>query len=142
WRRRSPGNLRGRCEVEHELAGNWFQQPSFMAEGYPVSGGQRPGLEQRILHARGLFLHSVERLADHRRAYFARAQIAYFFYLEEIEERVLFRGGYQSGSFPTCQLARREPKYTKQVRSTVSVHGSKKLPPTLSGTLLEWAIGN
>ena len=94
-----------------------------MPEGYAAPAGERACFEQRILHARHLLQHGIERLANHRRAYFFRAQVAYFLDLQEIEKRIILGGGNQSGFFPTRQLTRREPQNAKQVRSTISVHG-------------------
>ncbi len=85
--------------------------------------------EQRILHTSYLLLHGFERLTDYRRAHFSRAQIAYFLNLQQIKKGIALGGGYQSGLFPSCQLTRREPQNANQIRSIVSIHGSK-------GTLL------
>ena len=88
-----------------------------------MAGGVGAGLKQGILHARDLLQHGIKRLPDHRRTDFLGAQIANFFDLQEIEKRIAFGGGYQSGFFPIRQLTRREPKDTQQIRSTISVHG-------------------
>src|SRR5713101_3559153 len=81
------------------------------------------GLEQRILHARDLLQHCVERLADYSGPHFSRAKVANLFYLEKVKKGIAFGGGYQSGFFPTRQLTRRDPKDTQSICSSISVHG-------------------
>ena len=104
-----------------------------MPKGNPVSGEERARFQQRIFHTRYLLLHRLQGLADDGRAHFLGAQVANFLYLQEIEERITLGGGYQFGLFPTCQLTRREPQNSKQVRSTVSVHGDMGIPSFIIG---------
>jgi hypothetical protein len=98
-----------------------------MPEGDAVSRAKRTGLEQRILHPGYLLLHGLERLPDDRRTHLAGAQITHFLDLQQVKKGITLGDGYQSGLFPSRQLTRREPKYAKQVCSTVSVHGCKGL---------------
>src|SRR2546428_1243590 len=115
-------------KVEHELAGNGLNQLALMAESDPMMARRKCSrFEQRILHASYLFLHGLERLTNHRRTHFARAQIAYFLNLQPIKKGIALGGGYQSGLFPSCQLTRREPQNANQIRSIVSIHSSKEL---------------
>src|SRR5215475_1823062 len=115
-----------------------------MPERNAVPAGERPRLEQWILHACHLLLHRFKGLANHRRPHLLGTQVTDFFDLQEVEKRVILSGGYQSGFFPTCQLTRREPQDPKQVRSTISVHGCLELLLPLSGSPLcvgKWKPG-
>jgi hypothetical protein len=119
-------------KIEHELAGDRLEQMSLMTESHAVACRKGARLKQGILHAGDLFLHGLKRLPYHGRPYFAGTQIANFLDLQKIKKGILLRGGYQSGFFPTRQLTRREPKYAKQVRSSISVHGFKWTSSVLS----------
>src|SRR5271155_1794454 len=118
-------------EVEHELAGNGLDQFAFVTECNAVSGAEGAGLEQWILHSRSLFLHGLERLADHRGAHFGGAQVSNLFDLQQVKKGIALGGGNQSGFFPTCQLTRREPKNPEQVCSTIAVHGYRELSESI-----------
>ena len=100
---------------------------ALVTEGHPLAGVKCAGFEQRVLHPRDLFLHGFKRLPDDHGPHFARTQVSHFLDLQEIKKRIGLGGGHQSGFFPSCQLARREPQYAKQVRSGVSVHSNWKL---------------
>ena len=131
--------LRGK--VEHELPGDRFDQLALMPKSNPMmASGERSRFEQWILHARHLLLHGLKRLPDHGRADLSGAQIAYFFYLQQVEEGIAPSGGYQSGFFPSCQLARGEPQDANQIRSIVSVHVCKGTLLPLSEKLTNAAI--
>jgi len=121
-------------EIENELARDWLDHFAFVAEGDAAAGAKRAGLEQWILHACCLLLHSLKRLPDHRRPNFMSAEVAHLLDLQEIKKGIAFHGGDQSGFFPTCQLTRREPKYPEQICSTVSVHDNRKRSGSLSGS--------
>ncbi len=67
------------------------------------------GLKQWILHPCCLFLHSHQGFPDNRGPHFAGTEVSDFLDLQQIEKGIAFRGGYQFGLFPSCQLTRREP---------------------------------
>jgi hypothetical protein len=110
-------------EIEHELAGDRFDQSALVAESNAMPGAENARLDQWILHSRSLLLHGIERPPDYRRAHFMSAQVANFLDLQEVKKGIAFGDGYQFGFFPTRQLTRRKPKNPKQICSTVSVHG-------------------
>src|SRR3984957_9146468 len=112
-------------EIEHELSGNRLKQPACMAESHPMPGAKRARLKQWILHSRSLLLHGIERAANDRRFDFAGAQVTNFLDLQQVEKGIALGGGYQFGFFPSCQLTRREPKYSQQLCTTIAVHGCK-----------------
>src|SRR5256712_9044927 len=115
-------------KVEHERAGNGLNQLALMAKSDPMMACRKSSrLEQRVFHTGYLFLHGLERLTNHRRTHFSRAQIAYFLNLQQIKKGIALGGGYQSGLFPSCQLTRPEPQNANQIRSIVSIHSSKEL---------------
>src|ERR1035438_1251872 len=94
-----------------------------MPEGDAAAAAIRAGFEQRIFHARNLFLHGLERLADHGGTNPLRAQIANFLDLYEIEKRILVCSRNQSRLLPGLELARNEPKNTEQLGAAISIHG-------------------
>jgi hypothetical protein len=85
------------------------------------------GFEQRILHARNLFLHGFKRLPDHGRANALRAQVAHFLDLHQIEKGIIFGRRHQSRLLPGLKLARNEPKNAQQVCAAVAIHGCQNL---------------
>src|SRR6266446_6986845 len=87
-------------EIKHELPRDGLQQPPLMPESDAMSALIGAGLEQRILHACNLFLHGFERLPDDGRTNTLGAKIAYFLYLHEIEEGIVFACRYQSCLLP------------------------------------------
>ena len=109
--------------ARHE-PGNRLDDFALMAKGDAVAGGESASFEQRVFHPGDLLLHCFKRLADYRRPHFSCAEITNFFYLQEIEKGIALSSGDQFGFFPSSQLARRDPKDAKQIRSTVSVHGN------------------
>jgi hypothetical protein len=112
-----------------------------MAKSDPMMACRKcSSFEQRIFHTSYLFLHGLEGLPDYRWTHFSRAQIAHFLDLQQIKKRIALGGGYQSGLFPSCQLARREPQNANQIRSIVSIHDSKGTLLVLSGKLMSAAI--
>jgi len=125
-RDRGTGNIVSGGKIEHELAGDRFDQPALVAESNAMPGAEDARLDQRILHSCSLFLHRIKRPPDYRRAHFMSAQVANFLDLQEVKKGIAFGDGYQFGFFPSCQLTRRKPKNPKQICSTVSVHVDKK----------------
>src|SRR5690349_4307288 len=93
-----------------------------MTEGDAMAGGKSARFKQRVFHAGNLLLHGLERLPDDGGAHFTRAQITHLLDLQKVKKGITFGSGYQFGLFPSCQLTRRDPKYAKQIRSTISVH--------------------
>ena len=91
-----------RSKIKHELTRDRFKHLALMTERNPASGIERSRLEQRILHPRRLLLHGRQRFPDHRRAHLARAQVAHFLDLQEVEKGIDFRGGDQSSFFPSA----------------------------------------
>ena len=103
--RRARNYLLFRREVEHKLPGDGLEQLAFVAKCDPVSGEKCARLEQRVFHARHLFLHRLQRLPDHGRAHLLRAQVTDFLDLQEIETRVALRGGVPVRPFPNSPTA-------------------------------------
>jgi hypothetical protein len=109
--RRGGYNFFPRREVHHKLSGDRFQQFALMTKRYPMLvGGRSARFQQRISHARGLLLHGLERLPDHRRAHPHRAQVADFLDLQQVGERIRWGGNDQPRTLPVGQLARGEVK--------------------------------
>ena len=93
-----------RQEVHDELAAHGLHGAALMAEGYPGAEPKSSGFEQRILHARHLLQHGLQRLADDGGTHPLGAQVAHFFELQEIKERIRGRLGYQPSLLPARQL--------------------------------------
>jgi hypothetical protein len=94
-----------------------------MAEAHAMAAGiECAGLEQRILHTRGLLLHRYQRLSNLHWAHMPSAQVADLLYLEEIEKGVALSGGQQPSPLPGCQLPGANPQNSNEVFSTISIH--------------------
>ena len=115
--------LAGR-KVEYELTSDRFQKLSVMTESHPMmTGAECAGFEQRVLHARGLLLHSCQRLANLHWTHMTGTQIADFFHLQEIEKSVALRRREQASPFPSGKLPGVETQNPDKIFSAVSVHG-------------------
>ena len=92
---------------------------------HSAAGSLMSRFKQRIFHSRSLLLHGIERPPNNRRPDFAGTQVANFLDLQQVKKGIALDGGYQFGFFPSCQLTRREPKYSQQLCTTIAVHGCK-----------------
>ena len=106
------------------VLGDGLQELAVMPESHSVmTGAESAGLEQRILHARGLLLHRRQRLANLHRTHMAGAQVAYFFHLKKVEKSVALCRSEQASPFPSGQLPGVEMQNPDKIFSALSVHG-------------------
>jgi len=104
WDRSARDDFLASGEIHYKLSGDGLEEFALVTEGDAVmlGGGGSSGLDQRVTHAGGLLLHGFERLADYGRANPHGAEVANFFDLEQIGERVGRTGRDESC---TLQLA-------------------------------------
>src|SRR5438876_3333755 len=110
-------------EIKHELPGDRLDESSLMPEGNAPSALVSARLEQRILHTGNLLQHGFERLPDHGRSHFLRAQISHLLDLQQIEERVSLGHRDERSLLPRLKLARSDPQDAQQICSAIAMHG-------------------
>ena len=90
-------------EIHYELASQRLNCRTLMAKHNARLAGECPHFHQRVFHA-GNLSHGAQRFKNHGRTHALGAEIAQFFDLQEIKERIGFRRRQQTGFFPACQL--------------------------------------
>jgi hypothetical protein len=111
WDRRAGDNFFSLRKIHEELAGNRLEQLAIVAEGYAMLASRpRTGFAQRLLDARGLFAHGIERLANNGWTNVHGAEIANLFDFQQVRERIGLGRSCQTNALPVGQLARRDTK--------------------------------
>jgi hypothetical protein len=86
-------------EIHYKLPGQRLNRGALMTEHDARLAGKCPHFHHWVFHA-GNQTHGAQRFKDHRGAHTLGAEVAHFFDLQEVKERIGIYCGQQTGFFP------------------------------------------